>query len=391
MFYKSIGAANKRVMVSSFSSEDEQVSQFVAFASGKGIPESQTFELSSLTLRGTAGWLRRRLATEADPSQRKSLALDLARLAAAGVAGAHPEEWYGLQEASTTEQLFEFTAELAALEIPGGDEDSAAAMAMLDRGPRITLNPSQLDSFLRCPLHWFLENHGGKTGDFSASVGTLIHQAMELSTAVDEASLWQFVESGWHNLRFESEWLEQAERRRAQAAVANLAKYLTEFQDQGGLVLAREQEFQLDIGRAHIRGKVDRIEQRADGSVIIVDLKTGSRIPTIEEGKRNPQLGLYQLAYLNGAFQLAQPAPDTVLAGAKLLLVGGGNKTEREQDSLQNDPANLEYFQSLVVETAEGMAMPDRVFFAQASSHCTNENEFGSCGLHLRKAVSYAG
>jgi len=380
MFYKAIGAANTNVLVSSFSSEDEQISQFVALASGTGLPEEEPFELSALTLRGLAGSLRRRLALESDPLARTKLAVNLGRLAEAGVPGAHPDDWYGLQLPSTDESLFEFVS-----------EDSPAATTDPDKGPRITLNPSQLDAYLKCPLHWFLDNHGGSQGDYSASVGTLIHKAMELASSSDESHLWQYVETGWHSLKFESEWLEQAERRRAQAAVANLSKYLREFEDQGGAVLAREQEFELDLDRAHVRGKVDRIEQTAQGQVVIVDLKTGSRIPSIEDGKTNPQLGLYQLAFLNGAFSEVPIEPNVELGGAKLLLVGSPNKAEREQGSLELDPSARAYFETLVDSVANGMAMPERIFVAKVSSHCTNDKEFGSCDLHLRKAVSYVG
>jgi hypothetical protein len=38
-----------------------------------------------------------------------------------------------------------------------------------------------------------------------------------------------------------------------------------------------------------------------------------------------------------------------------------------------------------------GMAMPDNVFVAAVSSHCDNESSYGSCMLHLTKAVSFNG
>jgi superfamily I DNA/RNA helicase/RecB family exonuclease len=385
MFYKALGAANYQAIVSSYLSEEEQVSQFVGHSALGGIPAAEAFEGSSLTLRGLAGSLRRKLAVETDPARRAKYAVDLGRLAAAGVPGAHPDDWYGLQELSTNEPLFEFLS--SSLEGESVESDELAE----DRGARITLNPSQLDAYLKCPLHWFLNYHGASEGDFSASVGTLIHRAMEVATSVDEASLWAEVESGWHTLKFESDWLEQAERRRAQRSVANLSKYLAEFGQSGGRVLGAEAEFELDLGRAHIRGKVDRIELTGDGTAVIVDLKTGSKIPSVTEGQENPQLGLYQLAYENGAFREVTGDENPTLAGAKLLLVGDKNPTIRNQESIANDPELRKKFEELVNKAAEGMAMPDRVFVARVSSHCGNENEFGSCDLHLKKAVSYVG
>jgi superfamily I DNA/RNA helicase/RecB family exonuclease len=382
MFYKALGAANKRVIVSSYVSEEEQISQFIGQVTGSGIPAEESFELSSFTLRGLAGDLRRKLASETNPVKIVGYAGELGRLAAAGVPGAHPDQWYGLAEASTTEPLFEFISELTS----GQDPELA-----YDRGAHISLNPSQLEAFLKCPLHWFLNYHGGSQSDFSASLGTLIHRAMELSTALDEASLWAEVESGWHTLKFESAWLEQAERRRAQKAIANLSQYLSAFKADGGRVLAAEQEFELQLGRANIRGKVDRIELTPEGQVVIVDLKTGSTIPSVAEGEDNAQLGLYQLAYQHGAFRAVEPKNGADLGGAKLLLVGNGNTTIRNQSSIEQSPALQAKFEQLVAEAAEGMAMPERYFLANVSSHCSNDNEFGTCELHLRKAVSYVG
>jgi RecB family exonuclease len=42
-------------------------------------------------------------------------------------------------------------------------------------------------------------------------------------------------------------------------------------------VLAKEQNFNFELGNIQVRGQVDRIEQLADGNVVIVDLKTGKQ------------------------------------------------------------------------------------------------------------------
>jgi RecB family exonuclease len=126
---------------------------------------------------------------------------------------------------------------------------------------------------------------------------------------------------------------------------------------------------------------------------MIVDLKTGSTTVTAEEARVHAQLGLYQLAFASGAFaDLEGINEQSSLAGAKLLLVGTGDKpVERNQPSLDDSPASKEEFHRLIAAATSGMAMTDRVFVAQIDSHCTNSNEFGSCQIHLTKAVSYGG
>lgn len=401
MFYKAIGAANSRVIVSSYLDEDEQVSQFLAHASGSGIPAATPWRTPALTLRGITGLNRRRLASGRGGDEQLEAAANLARLAHAGVAGAHPDDWYGLLDPSSTEPLFEFlqgVGSAGAVVAAGADDptDNAGEIGedpYSDRGERILVRPSQLEAFVKCPLHWFLNYHGGSTSDFAASVGTLVHRAMELATSASEESLWQEVESSWHTLQFESAWIEQAERRKAQKLVANLAKYLAQFEASGSKVLAAEADFEMSLGRAKVVGKVDRIELTPDGGVVVVDLKTGSSIPTNQEAAKHPQLGLYQLAVANGAFSSVNEVVEGHVAsgGAKLLLVAGDNFTERLQPAIGGDPEAREYFESLVSSAAEGMAAPNSIFIANVSSHCDNDNEFGSCRMHITKAVSHVG
>lgn len=392
MFYKTLGAASHQVLVTSYFDEDEQVSQFVGLASSAGIPEEEDFKLAALTLRGMAGSLRRRLATSQNPAEQAKLAVDLGRLAEAGVPGAHPDEWYGLAQISSVEPLFEFVSGETLDDDANTDSPDSAHpdSAHPERGERITINPSQLEAFAKCPLHWFLNYHGASSSDYSASIGTLVHRALELATSIDEAELWKTIDSGWHTLKFESAWIEQAERRRAQKMVANLSNYLSQFELSGGRVVAREQAFEFNLGDAHIRGKVDRIERTPDGSVMIVDLKTGSKTVSIAEGEANPQLGLYQLAYQNGAYgELQSVEPGAKLEGAKLLLVSGSSPTIRSQQSLEESAEQSDYFTKLVQDAAHGMAMPENIFVARVSSHCDDDSQFGSCQLHLTKAVSY--
>jgi RecB family exonuclease len=159
------------------------------------------------------------------------------------------------------------------------------------------------------------------------------------------------------------------------------------------------------MDQALIRGQVDRLELYPDGRVMIVDLKTGSKSFTAEEAREHAQLGLYQLAFENGAFNKSLngelndavvwpdgfDAQSASLAGAKLLLVSGDKPTEREQPSIQQDLESKKNFEAMISAATNGMAMTDQIFVAQVGSHCTNDNEYGSCKIHLTKAVSFVG
>jgi superfamily I DNA/RNA helicase/RecB family exonuclease len=370
MLYKAIGSSSEKILVSATDSEDEQISQFIGLINGE-IPERENYSGTQLTLRGLAGSLRRTLARSNSLAELDSAALGLARLASAGVAGAHPDSWYGMLALSTHEPLVQLD----------------------DPDAQVWLRPSQLENFAKCPLHWFLNAHGGGDSNFSANLGSLVHKALELGVDLNEDSLWGLVESKWHTLSFESKWLEEAGERKAKRMISNMVQYLRKFDAEGAKVIGREVNFEFELGRARVRGQVDRLELYPDGRVMIVDLKTGATSVSAEEARKHAQLGLYQLAFANGAFaELEGVDEHTSLAGAKLLLVGTGDRpVERSQPSLDDSPDTKEEFHRLIEAATSGMAMTDRVFIAQIDSHCSNSNEFGSCQIHLTKAVSYGG
>lgn len=367
MLLKAVGAASDCLLISATETEDTQASQFFRLVLEQ-VPAPSVHPGSRLTLRGMAATLRKQLVQGGDESTQASAALGLARLANAQVPGAHPQSWYGLLAPSTEEPLTDLAES------------------------KVVVRPSQLESFLKCPLHWFLNAHGASDTTFSANLGSLVHKAMELGTEPDEKALWNLVESKWHTLSFESEWLEQAGSRKAKAMIANMVQYLRKFDAVGAEVIGRETNFEFQLGSAVIRGQVDRIEGYPDGQVMIVDLKTGGKVFSKEEVENNPQLGLYQLAFENNAFEdlIALPK-NSFLGGAKLLLIGGDKPTEREQTSISSSESLKNNFENLVETAAQGMSMASKVFVANVGSHCSNENEYGSCQIHLTRAVSYVG
>ena len=360
MLNKAVGAPTNLLVLSATDMEQEQLSQFLALVHG-GYPPIETEVPRTYTLRSLVGSLRRQLARSSDGS-RIEVAMGLARLASAGVPGADPNSWYGRLPVSTTEPLTDLEKET------------------------LRIRPSQLENFLKCPLHWFLETHGGSPGSFQASLGSLVHEVLELSTSSDLAELEKLRLSRWNSLEFEADWLEDLGKRTAGRMLGNLAKYLSDFEKNGGAVVAKEQDFSFELGTIQVKGQVDRIEKLSDGSVLIVDLKTGMNAATEADTLTNPQLALYQMAVLEGGFENLSLKPEK-LAGAKLLIVGGSSAVERNQPAMtQEQSAN---FKKVLLDASEGMSRP--VFIAKLDSHCQAEREYGSCSLQLTPAVSYVG
>jgi RecB family exonuclease len=115
-----------------------------------------------------------------------------------------------------------------------------------------------------------------------------------------------------------------------------------------------------------------------------VDLKTGSSHPADDELDRHPQLGVYQLAVLLGAFEdlgLSQPG------GAELVQVGKAGLTVRarvqRQRSLSSDP-EPGWARELVETVADGMS--GNVFQATANPGCRVCPVAACCPVHERGA-----
>ena len=119
LFYVACTRARERLMISAVRGEDEQPSRFLDELD----PDLTDAELDTarpvtrppraLVLAELIGELRQAVCAPAGddpPGRRERAAAQLARLAAAGVRGAHPDDWYGLAPLSTDAPLRDPTA-----------------------------------------------------------------------------------------------------------------------------------------------------------------------------------------------------------------------------------------------------------------------------------------
>ena len=153
------------------------------------------------------------------------------------------------------------------------------------------------------------------------------------------------------------------------------ADYFTSKESAGWERVGVEMEAQVQVGRALLKGRVDRLERHTDGSLRVVDYKTGSSKPTTAELARHPQLGVYQVAVEQGAFgELGDRS-----AGAALLQLGkAANKsvTVQGQPALADDEDPV-WAQRLVERTADGMG--GMRFAATPGEHCRMCPVVASC------------
>jgi len=292
-------------------------------------------------------------------SMRACAATQLARLAAAGVAGAEPAGWYGMSPVSTTEPMW-------------SREDHPEHM--------VTLTPSSLQTLTDCPLRWLAERHGGTDPrDLGATVGSVLH-ALIAEPAAGESQLLAALQRAWRQLPFESRWHSANELARHRAMLqafldwrAHTRGELTEV----GVEVDVDGVLDRHRGAAvRLRGRVDRIERDAAGRLVIVDVKTGKTPVSKDDAQRHAQLAAYQLAVAEGLVSHGDEP-----GGGRLVYLGrtgSGGAVEREQDPLT--PEARAQWRERVREAAEATAGPQ--FIARINDGCAHCPLRPSCPAH---------
>ena len=245
--------------------------------------------------------------------------------------------------------------------MPGADPASWWALTVLsdDRplrpeGATVSVSPSRIDGFADCNLRWLLSTCGGEGPSVgAATIGTLVHDIAAELGDVDADTMRAEVEARWGRLGLPAGWLSPAAGR-GPGHGHPVGALLRRGPRGGWGRVGVELDMQVELGRAVLRGRVDRLERDPDGALRVVDLKTGPASPPPSDVGRHGQLGAYQVAVEHGAFA----EHGTRSAGAALLQVGkaaGAKTTLQVQQPLERDD-EPGWADELVTDTAEGMA-----------------------------------
>ncbi len=345
LFYVAATRARSRLVVTAVGGEDtdERPSRFLNELLPGGIEAATVDDKARwLSMSALVADLR---AAVCDPTRpealRRGAAEHLARLAEAGVPGASPHDWYALTPISDDRPL-------------GWPDDI------------VRISPSAVENFTKCGLRWVLETAVGAGGtSVTQSLGTVIH-AIAVLAAAENPDLGGRLDDIWDQFDFGGVWFNRKQRAVAEQMVDRFVQW---HQQNPRELVAVEEAFTAVLSDGvQIKGRVDRVERDGDGRAVIIDIKTGAGKPKDDELDRHPQLGVYQLATLLGAFKrhgLVEPG------GASLVQVGkaAGVKEakEQKQGALGGD-ADPGWAQDLVETVAAGMSA--NLFVAKVNDGC---------------------
>jgi superfamily I DNA/RNA helicase/RecB family exonuclease len=365
LFLVAASRARRSLLVSAVRGEEEQPSRFLDeltdVAAQEEAPRATLTPSRGLVLAELVAELRRVVCDPQD-DRRERAALHLARLATAGVPGAHPDSWYGLQPCSS-------------------------ATPLVGTGEPVRVSPSTVDTLTKCPLRWMIERHGGQDSAELASVtGTLVHALVQAAAeGADTRELHRVLDTAWRSVDAGAPWFSRRERERVRAMLDAFLAWLQRSRSELTQVGAeRDLDMSLPARESgpwlRLRGRVDRLEADRSGRPVVVDVKTAKAPVSRGEAEDHPQLAVYQLAASLGAFHDGEAREP---GGARLLYVAttearSGAATERGQTAL--DSERIRVWLDVLRDAAASSVGP--AFVASENKDCPRCPARTSCPVH---------
>ena len=338
LFHVAITRAKQSIFITAVQRDDEEPSQF--FEAIEIMVNKTDLEdpiLTELPRPITAPALVAELRAQLQGERAKEAAAILKAMSESGIYLADPRNWIGSVPVSTD-------------------------ASVIDANKEVIVSPSGAESFVECGLKWFLQNNGGSDGDSTAQVlGSAIHAfaaTMVQKPDTTKADLIANLESSWKLIDPDSGWVSASH---LESAVEMLEKFVAYHVKATRTVVDAEMRFEVKLGRARIIGTVDRLEVESDGSLFVVDFKTGSSAISVKDAKENLQLASYQVGIVEGGF-----TQGTVSAGAELVYLGtdAAAATLRAQQGI-----DVEATKEKLNQIGEGMGAA--TFFATINKRCS--------------------
>ena len=178
--------------------------------------------------------------------------------------------------------------------------------------------------------------------------------------AISDADLISKLQSSWSLIDPTDGWVSTTALKRAIKMLERFARYHAA---SARTVVGAELNFTIKVGRAEIRGNVDRIEVDGDGNFYVIDFKTGKNTITKEKARENLQLACYQLAVALDGFE--KKLSGSKSTGAELVYLASDSVKVTTRQQFIIDEVHVK---AKIEEIAEGMGAA--TFQARVNKMC---------------------
>lgn len=364
LFYVAATRARRSLICTAVSGQDTVPSRFLGELAGATddlpvLPPTPRPDPSHRNLHvvDLVSDLRRAVAEPTAPVAAAAAARQLARLAAAGVPGAHPDDWYGLAE-------------------PSSDAPPVRA------GDPVRVSPSTVEALTTCALRAVLEKRGGSGGEPSQAQieGIVVHAlANGLATGVPDAALREEITDFINRQQHLPPW-QLARTGRVLNTMLEAARQWVASNHPPRRLLGSELEMDVMLPPGEpaehpvrLTGRVDWLSELPDGRLMITDFKTGASRPTKAEAEAHPQLATYQSAVGLGAFRSAADRaedgpgePPALAGGGELVFLRTGTPKVLAQSAL--DAAGRQHWLGTIRSAAQHLA--SAAVWAEQNGRC---------------------
>jgi DNA helicase-2/ATP-dependent DNA helicase PcrA len=211
------------------------------------------------------------------------------------------------------------------------------------RGDGLMLSASDIDTYRICPLRYKFARvfRIPQEATIHQRFGIVLHQVLERFHSMGGGSreqLLELFEASWRRAGFGDSDDEQQFRARA---IEALERYWQLDRESDAEPVWFERSFAFRLGPHLLRGRVDRVDRRSDGSYELIDYKTG-KAKTEADLREDVQLSLYQMG-ARESWQLETTAQSYfyVLTGEKV--------------PVEHSEEELERVKATIAEIAEGI------------------------------------
>ena len=242
---------------------------------------------------------------------------------------------------------------------------------VMDRPLPSTLSPSKITAFTTCPLafRFSVVEHLPEPPSPAALKGTLVHRALELlftehdRGARSRQAAQRALDAAWTELagsvELEGLELDQAGTAAFIADAGVLVDRYFELENPDAVrVVGLELKLSTELNGVTVRGIIDRLDELEDGSLAVVDYKTG-RAPRLEhsrsrlsgvqmyalmcEAEMGRRPAVVRLLYLRDRVVISAAPTDQAMRGTRQRALGVWSAIERAcaKDDFRPNPSSL--------------------------------------------------
>ncbi len=218
-------------------------------------------------------------------------------------AGASPEQRDVLESSSLDDWLRDAGRDPDRRPVAGDDHVGPSLDPFIPRrkgagapADGLMLSASDIETYRLCPLKYKFGRvfRIPQESTIHQRFGIALHTVLERFHKLPDAgreTLFELFESSWRRGGFGDSDDELQFRERG---IEALERYWENTRDEDGEPVWFERSFSFQLGPHVIRGRVDRVDRRPDGSYEVIDYKTG-RSKTAAELRSDVQLSIYQM------------------------------------------------------------------------------------------------